>query len=129
MKKLMILFLLIPFWGVSQINLEGVTLTKDSVISVKDRSYAGVPMGVFKPDFSDTTMVIHVRYNEGIDDKAIINETLIRELNMDTVKKYMPKMYDRIMLRFFNSLQYSELEVLSKEAAKERFFGYKKYFK
>lgn len=121
--------MLIVSMGFGQIKVSIESIKKDSVISVKDRSFSGVPIGEYKPDYSDTTMWIQVNYVEGIDDKPIINETLILELNLDTIKKYNTKVYDRIMLRFFSTLQYEELQILAKEAAKERYFGYKKYFK
>ena len=107
----------------------GYGQTQDSTVTATSRSYLGVPMGKYQPDFADTTLKIQVRYFEKVDTTQIIKETLILDVNLDTIQKYYPTIYNRIMTRFFNQLQYDELELLSKQAAKERFFGYKKFFK
>ncbi len=123
MKKLTLLLLSLLFVRV------GYSQELDSTVNATSRSYSGKPHNKIAQAWLDTNLYMQVDYKEYADDSLIIRETLILELDFDSVKVYYPVIYNRLMTRFFNSVQRSEYIFLSKEAAKERFFGYSKFFK
>ncbi len=100
----------------------------DSTLNL-DVTFKGIPAGKILQDWVDTTTTLNVLYTEKYDGELAVKETLILKLNMDSIKIYKPQWYNIIVEEYYNSTQRQVLIKLGKEAAKERFFNYKRYFK
>lgn len=139
----------VGFWFVTaqtgtnaEINMKKLILTI-GIILITQMSYSqqadsswtasfgfkGTPTGIVSQKWSDTTLYFTVNYKEYIDTNNIYTEILKLQVNWDSVAYYKPQVYNNLLSKFFDSTEKTFLIRMAKEAAKERYFGYKKYFK
>ena len=122
MKKLLLLTVLIVFISI------GYSQSLDSTWNA-EIGYKGVPTGIVHEKWSDSSLYFVVKYQAYHDSLNVYQEILKLQVNWDSVYYYKPVIHDNMINEFFNSAERTFLILMAREAAKERYFGYKRYFK